>query len=156
MLVYAFGSLIIFILLGFTHKLQQHLKLTETEDDQLQFIQSKKLLALLLFTGFIIVGIYDIKTLFETGVYHPSFHTFYTILIFSDIIIVLTALRYTLNYYKIYRYSAFVLATIFIRIALSIDYYANVIIGIATAVFILLLTWAYNYFLKDFTNKNLQ
>ena len=149
MFAYAFGALAIFIILGFNNKLQLHTRLTHSEDDQKEFIQAKKILALLLLVAFTIVGFYDTKTLVQTGEYLHSFHSFYTVLIFSDIIIVLIALRYTLNYYKIFRYSAFVLATIFIRISLSIGAFYDVIIGVITAVFVLLLTLSYNYFLKD-------
>jgi len=149
MFAYAFGALAIFIILGFNNKLQLHTRLTHTEDDQKEFIQAKKVLALLLLVAFTIVGFYDTKTLVQTGEYLHSFHSFYTVLIFSDIIIVLIALRYTLNYYKIFRYSAFVLATIFIRISLSIEAFYDVIVGVITAVFVLLLTLSYNYFLKD-------
>ncbi|MCB0474248.1 MAG: hypothetical protein KDC69_01165 [Flavobacteriaceae bacterium] len=149
MFSYAFGALAIFIVLGFNNRLQRHAKLTNTEDDQKEFIQTKKLLAILLLIAFIIVGLYDTLVLIETGNYLHSFHSFYTILIFSDIIIVLVALRYTMNYYKIFRYSAFVLATIFIRISLSLEVYYNVIIGVASALFVLMLTIAYNYFLKE-------
>lgn len=156
MFAYAFGALAIFIILGFNNKLQLHTRLTHTEDDQKEFIQAKKVLALLLLVAFTVVGFYDTKTLIQTGNYLHSFHSFYTVLIFSDIIIVLIALRYTLNYYKIFRYSAFVLATIFIRISLSIEAFYNVIIGVITAVFVLLLTLSYNYFLRDLPKKKIK
>lgn len=153
MVVYGFGAILIFTILGFTYKLQKHIKLTNTEDDQEQFISLKKLLALFLLIAFAVVGYTDIKTLLQTGTYLHSFKTFYTVLIFSDIIIVLIALRYTLNYYKIFRYSAFVLATILIRIALSAQPIYDVVIGIIAAIFILLLTIAYNYFSKEIPEK---
>ncbi len=156
MLFYAFGALIIFVILGFTYKLQLHTPITNIEDDNRNFIQSKKLLALFLLISFFIIGIYDLKELFSSGNYLHSFHTFYTILIFSDIIIVLIALRYTLNYYKIFRYSAYVVATIFIRISLSIKPYYDVIIGIIAAIFVLFLTLSYNYFLRDIPKKKLE
>ncbi len=155
MFTYGFGALAIFVILGFTEKLRKHTRLTDTEDDQKEFIQAKKLLSLLLLIAFTIVGFLDIKALVQTGKYLHSFHSFYTVLIFSDIIIVLIALRYTLNYYKIFRYSAFVLATIFIRISLSLDAYYNVIIGVTTSMFVFLLTLSYNYFIKDFPEKKL-
>jgi hypothetical protein len=156
MFAYGFGALAIFIIFGFTEKLRRHTRLTETEDDQKEFIQAKKFLSLLLLASFLVVGYYDIKALILKEEYLHSFNTFYTVLIFSDIVIVLIALRYTLNYYKIFRYSAFVLATIFIRIALSIHAYYNVIIGVATALFVLVLTLAYNYFLKDLPERKLK
>ena len=88
-----------------------------------------------------------------TGTYLHSFKSFYTVLIFSDIVIVLIALRYTLNYYKIFRYSAFVLATILIRISLSAKPVIDVIIGVAATIFVLILTLAYNYFSNELPEK---
>ncbi|HIP47792.1 MAG TPA: hypothetical protein EYG92_02360 [Lutibacter sp.] len=155
MFAYAFGALAIFVIMGLNYKLQIHSRLTNTEDDQDSFIQSKKLLALGLFVSFFVIGIYDIKALFTTGEYLHSFDKFYTVLIFSDIVIVFIALRYTLNYYRIFRYSAFVLATIFIRISLSIQVYHNVLVGILAAFFVLLLTFTYNYFLKALPEKTI-
>lgn len=153
MFVYAFGSLLIFIIIGVNYRLQMHSKLTEKEDDQKTFVQSKKLLAILLLSAFFVIGFFDTYTLFSTGDYLHSFDKFYTVLIFSDIIIVLIALRYTINYYRIFRYSAFVLGTIFIRISLSTEVYLNVIIGVGAALFVLLLTLTYNYFLKNLPSK---
>lgn len=156
MLFYAFGSLTIFAILGFTNKLRRHTPLTQIEADTKNFILAKKLLALLLILAFTIIIISDISTLFATGYYLPSFHTFYTMIIFSDILIVLIALRYTMNYYKIFRYSAFVVATIFIRLALSVKPYYDVLIGLFATVFVFLLTLSYNYFLKDVPSDNLE
>lgn len=153
MMVYAFGAVIIFSILGLISTLQKRIKLTNTEDDQEQFIKLKKLLAILLLIAFAIVGFIDVKTLFQTGDYLHSFKTFYTVLIFSDILIVLIALRYTLNYYKIFRYSAFVLSTILLRISLSAEPIYDVIIGVIATLFILVLTLAYNYFLKEIPEK---
>ncbi|MCF6224381.1 MAG: hypothetical protein L3J34_11725 [Flavobacteriaceae bacterium] len=155
MIIYGFGAILIFIILGLTNKLQKHIKITHIEDGQEQFIRLKKLLALLLLVAFSIIGFLDIKALFQTGNYLHSFKAFYTVLIYSDILIVLIALRYTLNYYKIFRYSAFVLATILIRISLSAQPGYDVFIGVSASLFILALTLAYNYFLKELPTKKL-
>ena len=148
MTIYGFGAIAIFAILGFTYNKQKHIKLVTKIDDQTQFVRLKKLLALLLLLAFIAVGVRDVYTLIVTGKYLHSFTTFYTVLIFSDIVIVLIALRYTLNYYKIFRYSAFVLATILIRIALSAPTYYDVIIGVVAVLFVMTLTLVYNHFLE--------
>jgi len=149
MSVYGFGAVVIFVILGFTYKLQQHIKITDKEDMQEKFITQKRVLALFLFLAFLVIGFIDIKELVTSGVYLHSFKAFYTVLIFSDIIIILIALRYSLNYYRIFRYSAFVLATIMIRISLSAKPVFDVAIGVVAALFVLFLTMAYNYFLKE-------
>ena len=149
MMIYGFGAIAIFFIMGLTYKLQKHIRISSIEDDQEQFIRLKKLLAILLLIAFVVIGYVDVKELLLTGHYLHSFHTFYTVLIFSDIVIVLIALRYTMNYYKIFRYSSFVLATILIRIALSVELYYGVLVGVIAALFVLILTIAYNYFLKE-------
>lgn len=156
MMIYGFGAVIIFAVIGLNKSLQKHIKLTTTEEEQVQFIRLKKMLALMLLVAFLIVGFLDLKVLIETGSYLHSFHTFYTVLIFSDILIVLIALRFTFNYYKIFRYSAFVLATILIRVSLSVEPVYDVIIGVTASLFILALTITYNYFLRDVPDNKLK
>ena len=156
MMIYGFGAVIIFAIIGLNKSLQKHIKLTTTEEEQVQFIRLKKMLALMLLVAFLIVGFLDLKVLIETGSYLHSFHTFYTVLIFSDILIVLIALRFTFNYYKIFRYSAFVLATILIRVSLSVEPVYDVIIGVTASLFILALTITYNYFLRDVPENKLK
>jgi MFS family permease len=156
MMIYGFGAVIIFAVIGLNKSLQKHIKLTTTEEEQVQFIRLKKMLALMLLVAFLIVGFLDLKVLIETGSYLHSFHTFYTVLIFSDILIVLIALRFTFNYHKIFRYSAFVLATILIRVSLSVEPVYDVIIGVTASLFILALTITYNYFLRDVPENKLK
>jgi len=156
MMIYGFGAVIVFAIIGLNKSLQKHIKLTTTEEEQVQFIRLKKMLALMLLVAFLIVGFLDLKVLIETGSYLHSFHTFYTVLIFSDILIVLIALRFTFNYYKIFRYSAFVLATILIRVSLSVEPVYDVIIGVTASLFILALTITYNYFLRDVPENKLK
>lgn len=153
MLAFGLGGLLIFIIVNITDNLQKHVQLTANEVEQVGFVQSKKILALLLFFAFIVIGLLDLITLVNTGVYVQSFETFYTILIFSDILIVLISLRYSTEYLRIFRYSAFVLATIIIRISFSLKTYESVIVGVSGAVFVLLLTFSYNHFLKINNSK---
>jgi len=156
MMIYGFGAIIIFSIIGWNNKIQRHIKLTSIEEEQTQFIRLKKLLALALLVAFLAIGFWDLKVLFETGTYLHSFQGFYTVLIFSDILIVLIALRFTLNYYKIFRYSAFVLATILIRLSLSLYPFYDVIVGVIAALFVLALTITYNYFLKNIPDEKLE
>lgn len=75
-----------------------------------------------------------------------SFNDFYTVLIFADIFLLLYSLRFTTRYANIFRYSSFAFAAILIRISLTAPPFINVLIGIASGLFVLALTFAYNYF----------
>ncbi len=155
MLVYSFGALAIFAIMGFTHRLNSKIRISETYVNQTQFVRIKKLLALFLLISFFLIGIRDFVVLVQTGTYLHSFDTFYTVLIFTDIIIVLVALRYTINYYRVFRYTAFVLATILIRISLTIEPYYNVALGVLTSIFVLILAVVYNHLQKWLTKREL-
>lgn len=149
MIADAFGSLMIFVIIAVYYKTQKRIRLTESEEEHEEFKNFKKMVALLLLSVFIIIGFFDVFSFFEKGTYLSSFNTFYTVLIFSDILIVLIAMRYTLEYPKIFRYSAFVLTTVLIRISLTAPPYINAALGIIASLFLLSMTFAFNYFLKD-------
>lgn len=154
-LVYSFGALMIFSIMGFTRNFNRQTQLSETYTNQFQFVRIKKILALFLLISFYTIGFIDFFTLIKTGMFSPSFDTFYTVLIFTDIIIALVSLCFTLNYFRVFRYSAFVLATILIRITLTLEPCYNVALGVITAIFVLILAIVYNYFQKGLTHKEL-
>ena len=147
----AFGSLFIFVIIGVYYKTQKRIRLTESEVEHQQFKDFKKLVSILLLAAFLAIGCFDLWSFVQRGSYLSSFNTFYTVLIFSDILIVLIAMRYTLEYPKIFRYSAFVLTTVLIRISLTAPPYVNAALGIIASLFLLSMTLAFNYFLKDST-----
>lgn len=144
MIADAFGALVIFIVVGYYYHILKRNRLTENKKDHEQFKAFKKLIALFLLFVFILIGWMDIWNLFFSGVYLNSFNVFYTTLIFCDIFIVLVALRYTFDYFKIFRYSAFVLTTVFIRISLTAPPIINAALGIVAAILTLGLTIAFN------------
>ena len=149
MLSDAIGALVIFAIIGFYYKIQKHNRITQSRVEQLRFIHFKKVIALLLLISFLIIGFFDIRQLILTGHYNPSFNTFYTILIFSDILILLYSLRYHSQYTNLFRYSSFAFATILIRLSLSAPAYINVITGVAAGAFVLGLTYIYNNFREE-------
>ena len=148
MIVDAFGSLLIFVMVGIYYKSLKRIRLTENEEEHQRFKAFKKFVALLLLFTFLTIGIIDLATFIQTKHYPGSFNTFYTVLIFCDILIVLIAMRYTLDFNKIFRYSAFVLATVLIRISLTAPPYISVLISVIAAVFVLLMNFSFNSFVE--------
>ncbi len=83
------------------------------------------------------------KDVFETiaGIPHTDFlYGFYTILILSDILIVLLSQCYQPSFYAVFRNSGFALSTLIIRIALAAPPFFNVLLGLAASFFAILLT----------------
>ena len=80
----------------------------------------------------------------STGHVITIFNSYYTALIFSDILILIISLRYSNLYIHLFRYSSFALATVIIRISLSAPEYFNVVLSIAAGLFVLLVSHIYN------------
>ncbi len=136
-----FGALLIFALLGYYYTVQPR-----TTDEKMQpadlysFVAAKKGIALILLSIFIFMGINSaLATL--TGTEHTDFlYGFYTLLILTDILVVLISQCYQPSFYAVFRNSGFALSTLIIRIALAAPPFFNVLLGLAAALFAILLT----------------
>ena len=136
-----FGALLIFALLGYYYRVQ-----AKSADESMRpvdlysFVAAKKGIALILLLVFCTMGIHSgIQTYFGTR--ETDFlHEFYTILILTDILVVLISQCFHPNFAAIFRNSGFALSTLIIRIALAAPPYFDVLLGMAAALFAILLT----------------
>ncbi|KGO35661.1 MAG: hypothetical protein WBN83_05590 [Desulfoprunum sp.] len=136
-----FGALLIFALLGYYYRVQ-----AKSADEAMRpvdlysFVAAKKGIALILLLVFCTMGIHSgIQTYFGTR--ETDFlHEFYTILILTDILVVLISQCFHPNFAAIFRNSGFALSTLIIRIALAAPPYFDVLLGMAAALFAILLT----------------
>jgi hypothetical protein len=144
MLSDSFGALIIFAIILTISKIQKHTPITSDPVDQTRFILFKKNTAIILFFLFLGSGIYDISLYLTHGQVFNFFTNFYTILIFSDILLVLISLRYNYSFLVVFRNSAFAVGTLIIRMALSSPPYYNAILGIVGGLFALGTVFLYN------------
>jgi hypothetical protein len=139
------AALIVFILIRWFYSLQKHRQITD-ETDRTNFINLKKIVALGVLTGLLSSFFFDFRHFINTGIFHPSYPIFYLILIFADMLLMLAAFRYVIHYPNIFRYSAFVLITVFIGIALMAPVYYNAIIGVSTVFFGIGVVYVHNLF----------
>lgn len=144
MLSDSFGALAIFIIILLINKIQKHTPITSDPVDQTRFILFKKNTAMLLFVLFVTSGIIDITLYFQHGEVFDFFTNFYTILIFNDILLVLISLRYNYSYLIVFRNSAFAVATLIIRMALTSPPHFNAALGILGSLFGLGIVYFYN------------
>ncbi len=136
-----FGALLIFVLLGFYYIVQTHPQDEKMKPvDLYSFVAAKKGIALLLLLTFMFMGIQSsLATI--TGTEHTDFlHSFYTILILTDILVVLFSQCYQPSFYAVFRNSGYALSTLIIRLALAAPPFYNVLLGLAAALFAILLT----------------
>jgi len=141
----ATGALAIFGTLGVFYTMQQHRGITHTEIEQQQFVSQKKAVANILLLVLAGLGVYALVSPVVLGETVPFFNTFYTVLIFSDVLIVLISLRYSATYHVVFRNSGFAAATVMIRLALAGPRYLGTALGVAAALFNLGVAAAYNY-----------
>ncbi|AOS84843.1 hypothetical protein BIU88_12325 [Chlorobaculum limnaeum] len=146
MLAYAGGGLSIFLLLGVYYKLQHHRAITRDMEAAADFIVFKKIISLLLLLIFLVIGAADGVKYLNGNATNEFFSLFYTILIFSDVLIVLISLRYSSSYPVVFRNSGFAVATLLIRLTLTAPPYFSVLLGIGAIAFAIGITFAYNRF----------
>ncbi|MBI9113009.1 hypothetical protein [Maridesulfovibrio ferrireducens] len=142
------GAFAVFVLLGIYYKIQRpgpSLKPTF----KFRYVASKKLVALLLLAIFTVLGIYNLICPLMGKHYFDFFSIFYTILIFSDILLVLISQRFLPSFHAVFRNSGFALVTLLIRLALAAPPFYNAALGVISAGFAVLLTLAYNTFYQN-------
>ena len=126
------------------YRAQKHVQITNSPQEQLNFIMLKKIVASILLIVFLILGIYGITNFFRTNQFQSLFNLYYTILIFTDIFILIISLRYSNLYIHLFRSSSFALATVILRLSLSAPKYFNVLLSVTAGLFVLLVANVYN------------
>lgn len=145
----SFGALFIFAAVGLFYRIQTHRAITFDKTEQLKFIAAKKIISLSLLLIFAVIGIHNlISTIYLNEIY-SFFETFYLVLIFADVLIVLVSLRFSSEYFVLFRNSGFALTTVIIRMALSAEPYMEVVLGISAAILVLGISFTYNKFCPE-------
>ncbi|MFP4393195.1 MAG: hypothetical protein ACLFOA_07345 [Desulfohalobiaceae bacterium] len=113
-----------------------------------RFATIKKLVALVLLLVFVALGFYHLGLLISGRQGIAFFPEIYTILIFSDVLLVLVANRFFPGFGDIFRNSGFAISTLLMRLSLTAPAFWNVGIGIGAALFALLLAAAYKHSMR--------
>ncbi len=146
-LSYGFGALAIFGLLGVYTSSLKSLDNSMTPGPSLdRFIAAKKSVALCMIFTFCGMGLYNAYLKFSGQPTYHFFQSFYTVLIFSDILMVFIAQTFLPQFQAVFRNSGYALATLLIRLSLTAPPYFSVLIGLASVILALLLTLVYNRF----------
>ncbi len=145
MITDAAGALVIFVGLGIYSRLHVKRKSSKSAEALYRFVATKKLLALVLLGVFFSVGVEMGLTTLKTGHTQPFFDVFYTVLIFSDILLVLISSLYLPSFHSTFRNSGFAVSTLLIRMALASPRYWDALLGVTAVTFAICLTLAYNH-----------
>lgn len=145
------GALAIFAIQGYAYRLHDpKARLVKDSASRYAFVAVKKLVALVLMGIFAWLAAASLREWFITGAHSfDFFDTFYTVLIFADVLLVLVAQRFLPGYRAVFRNSGYALATLLIRLGLASPPYYDVALGLTAAVFALALTMTFNAFYAD-------
>ncbi len=146
-LSYGGGAIAIFGLLGIYLLMLRNLDEALFPGPSLdRFIKAKKTVGLLMLIIFLCMGCYNTWLIIIGSPGFHFFQYFYTLLIFSDILLVLIAQSFLPQFPAVFRNSGYALATLLIRLSLTAPVYYDVLIGIFSITFALILTLVYNKF----------
>lgn len=148
------GALLIFLALGFYYKIQREKKPGRDRMEGIyRFVAIKKLISLVLLLSFTGSAFYDLWLKLSGGHPYEFFESFYTLLIFTDILIILLAQQLMPSFHMIFRNSGYALATLLMRLALTAPHFYNAGLGVIAAGFAISMTIAFNYFAPAFERQ---
>ncbi|WP_028576894.1 hypothetical protein [Desulfomicrobium escambiense] len=148
---YGFGALAVFALLGVYYRIQPAKKQDMgLPHDLFRFVAAKKGIALLLLGTFVTLGLNNLYNKFAGLPHIDFFPVFYTLLIFTDILVVLISQCFRPSFHAVFRNSGYALSTLFIRLALAAPAMYDVALGIVAALYSIALTLAWT---RVFTTK---
>ncbi len=145
----AVGSLLMFVILNFYYRQTEARTYMNEERDTATFILIKKATALIMLLAFTHILAYNWWHSLFFGAENQTFESFYTLLIFCDIFIMLFAMRYGSSYRVAFRNCGYAVATLLIRIAMLTPPMYSAIIGVCCALFVLGIRLAYNRYIPS-------
>lgn len=148
------GAVLIFGIMVFFYRMLYHPPITLDEKEAFSFISAKKAIALMLLIIFVALGAYDLIAALRGIAANDFFATFYTLLVFCDILIVLVSMRYSNAYPVVFRNSGFALVTVMLRLGLAAPAHYNALLGVGAAVYLLGLNALYNMYGRKLSDGN--
>jgi hypothetical protein len=135
------GALLVFVLAEVFARVQRH-RAIAAGDDQAAFVAAKKCVALALLAGLASGGAAAVVELARGGA--PAFfEVCFTVLIFSDVLLVLLSLAASADHRVVFRNSGFAAATVMMRLALTAPRFVNVLLAVGAAVYAVLVSVVY-------------
>jgi len=136
------GALVIFVCLGFYHRLRVHQNYMVNLKEQKRYVIAKKIVSLVLVFLFILLMARDLFIFANTGEKMPFFESIYTIMILADIALILISHQFMPIFHAVFRNSGFAIGTLIMRLALSAPWPWDIAAGIFAALYVLGVTWA--------------
>jgi hypothetical protein len=140
----AAGGVLLFIAAAVFARLQRHTPITLDADDSERFRAVKRMIVLLLLAS--LTTLCSLRLLGTTGLTPsaPILETFFTILVFVDVLLAFVSLAFTTNPAIVFRNFGFAFSAILLRLALASPEFVRPSLGVAGAITAIAMTLAYN------------
>ncbi len=151
------GIIILFYIIYLFNKNKNRMSINKEEPVLLKFINSKKIVSLTLLAILTIFSSYSLinwvfnlfndsysNTMIYNEIDKVFFNDFFTLLILTDVIILLLSFKITEGYSKLIRNTGFVISTILIRLSFSAEGFLDIFIILISSIFALLILRIYN------------
>ena len=136
--VTAVSGLLLFVCRGLF--LRWHV--SQGHSDLRRYIVTKKCISLLLLLAFLLAGGYDLYRITAKGEGTVFFHIFYTVLIFTDILLVLVGQYYAPSFQATFRNSGYAVSTMLMRLSMGAPHHIGAILCVCAGAYLLGLTKA--------------
>ncbi len=140
------ASIVIFLCFGLYTKLHKPYTYINSAVERMNYVASKKIVALILFMFSFVIAGYSLYSFIVHGKGIAYFETVYTVLIFADILLMLITQRFMPSFHAVFRNSGYVVATLFMRFALSAPPFYDAAVALFAAFYTVALTAATNWF----------
>jgi hypothetical protein len=154
------GVLLLFLLIGIFYHLKKRQPIAESGVNLKKFIALKRLISMMLLPVLIGLAIYSFgQWIWEashydvdgnhrmTDINHIFYDTFFSILIYVDVFILIISFLYTRYYSQLVRNSGFVISTVLIRLSFTASHTTNIFLILASVLFGVLILLLYNFFI---------
>jgi hypothetical protein len=138
----------------------------QQKEGMARFIRIKKILATALVPVLVFVALYSFINWFLSAIHQGDspnlsfininnifFEQFFTILIISDVILLLLSFFHTSEFHKVIRNSGFIISTILIRMSFSVSGLLNTVLILSAIIFGLLILYIHNKFEEHFEKE---
>lgn len=113
----------------------------QTCADMSSYVNAKKLICLFLFVSFLGAAAHDLYQVILLGRSSTFFKTFYTFLIFTDILLILVGQYYHSGFQVTFRNSGFAVSTLLMRLALGAPHYLAAALCVCSGLYLIALAW---------------
>ncbi len=142
------SAILVFLGIYLIRRVRVHRTITSSGNSQKRFLDTKKVISVLLMFAFSYLAIQDAYLFVTHSETFKFFPAFYNVLIYTDILMILVSLRYSYRYRVLFRNSGFALATVLLRLSLSAPVYYNAVIAVFSVLFVYVITLIYQQMRK--------